>query len=143
MDSMNTDTTDTNDYIKRAAVVSADRADLVASALTLRAPADVLEKLVTAVRVNADPKIGIMTRYGHLSRGKCWGRQGNGKNVTWAEKANGIVYLTPGVWTVGSDDGFKRRDSDVWTVEHVTVGQQTWTIANELPKLLVVAGLAS
>jgi hypothetical protein len=70
------------------------------------------EKLVTAVRVVAENKIGIPTRYGHLSRGKCWGRQGSGKSVTWAEKIDYIVYLTPGVWTVGSDDGRAPRPWD-------------------------------
>ena len=54
--------------------------------------------------------VKIYSRYGGLSRGKCWGRQGTGDAVRWADKSGSALYLTPGRWVVGSDDGFRRKD---------------------------------
>lgn len=129
MDTMTNDTA-ANPYVTRAATVSAARADLVARAITLGADAATLDRLIDAVRIADAALIVVSTRYGNLSRGKSWGRQGSGKSAVWAERNGADVVLTPGKWTVGSDDGFSRKDSTTWDVEHVTVGTETWTIAN-------------
>ena len=60
--------------------------------------------------------VKIVSRYGGLSRGKCWGRQGTGDNVRWAEKDGSFLYLTLGTWHVGSTDGFSRKDRATVTV---------------------------
>lgn len=59
--------------------------------------------------------IKLTTRFGGLSRGKCWGKyfpnQDRAKgDFEWVEKANGVLYLSgPGYYVVGSDDGFSRK----------------------------------
>lgn len=51
------------------------------------------------------------TRYGHLSRGRCWGRLGRGDNVTWAARDGGTLTLPcAGQWVVYSHDGFRREE---------------------------------
>lgn len=67
---------------------------------------------------NYYPGVRIRTRFGGLSRGKCWGRQGAGASPTWARKDGDIVILdAPGKWIVGSNDGFNRKESDTYYVE--------------------------
>jgi hypothetical protein len=60
--------------------------------------------------------IELTTRFGGLSRGKCWGKFFPGKtratgDFEWVEKdRNGSLYLTgPGYYVVGSGDGFSRE----------------------------------
>ena len=47
----------------------------------------------------------------------------------WGQRTNGGYRISPGRWTIGGNDGFSRKGEDVWNVEHVTVGSETWTIA--------------
>lgn len=57
----------------------------------------------------------LSTKYGNLSRGKAWGRL-DAKDK-WAPKNGGSVTLDePGEWTVGSSDGFNRKEKDSYTV---------------------------
>lgn len=77
-----------------------------------------------------DTVIIPMHKLATLSRGKGWARLGQGKNVTWGERCNGGYRVGPGHWTVGGDDGFSRKGQIEWTVEHVTVGSETWTVAS-------------
>lgn len=58
--------------------------------------------------------IELNTRYGNLSRGKCWGKyyphqtRATGE-FEWVEKSGGTLYLTgPGYYVTGSGDGFNR-----------------------------------
>ena len=60
--------------------------------------------------------VEVTTRYAGLSRGKCWGRSAEG---AWADKEGSAVYLTSGRWTVGSDDGFRRKEKTSWVVRQV------------------------
>jgi hypothetical protein len=69
-------------------------------------------------------------RFENLSRGRGWARQGRGNNVQWGEKVDGGYRVGPGKWSVGATDGFSRKGSDDWLVEHVRVGGETWTIAS-------------
>jgi len=98
-------------------------------AFELGATEKTCRKILTAAKVARDGgTISIATRYGSLSRGKCWGR--NKKTDEWADKSDGTVYLTPGRWMVGSSDGFSRKEKAAWKVEKVSVGEQEWLIAN-------------
>lgn len=60
-------------------------------------------------------EIKLSTRFGGLSRGKCWGKyypnQTRAKgDFDWVAKSNGNLFLTgPGYYVVGSDDGFSRK----------------------------------
>lgn len=65
-----------------------------------------------------------------LSRGRGWARKGQGKSVTWGERVEGGYKVTAGRWTVGGSDGFSRKGTTVWDVNHVKVGEQLWTIAS-------------
>jgi hypothetical protein len=69
-------------------------------------------------------------RLENLSRGKGWARKGRGDRAEWGERADGGYRVGPGKWTVGGNDGFDRKREDVWDVEHVQVGAETWTIAS-------------
>jgi hypothetical protein len=69
-------------------------------------------------------------RYENLSRGKGWARKGKGTSAEWGERVDGGYRVGPGRWTVGASDGFHRKDEDVWNVEHIKMGDMTWTIAN-------------
>lgn len=61
-------------------------------------------------------------RFANLSRGRGWCRCSDGTFF-----ADHIVG--PGKYAVGSSDGFSRKDRVRWTVQHITVGEQTWTTA--------------
>lgn len=69
-------------------------------------------------------------RFESLSRGRGWARQGRGDGATWGERVDGGYRVGTGRWSVGATDGFQRKNSTIWDVEHITVGDQTWTIAN-------------
>ena len=69
-------------------------------------------------------------RFEHCSRGRGWARLGKGDNVTWGERVEKGYQVGPGKWAVGSNDGYKRKDSVAWTVKHIAVGDQTWTVAS-------------
>lgn len=104
------------------------RKETLYKARELGADEKTCRKIANATRVSTGETIPIETRYGSKSRGKCWGRNADGE---WAEKDEGTVFLTPGKWTVGSDDGFNRKENAVkWTVKTLKVGDQTWLIAD-------------
>lgn len=78
-----------------------------------------LARIAAAPYVSNGDTVAVGTRFGHLSRGKAWARQGSGSNAVWAKKSGGTVHLTPGNWIVGSDDGFRRKERALWTVSAV------------------------
>lgn len=61
--------------------------------------------------------IELVTRFGGLPRGKCWGKRypvGSDGYVestrTWVPRRRGTLIITdPGYYVVGSDDGFHHR----------------------------------
>lgn len=59
--------------------------------------------------------IRLVTRFGNLSRGRCWGKCYPGQSRPrgewhWVEKSGGTLYLDePGYYVVGSSDGFSRE----------------------------------
>lgn len=88
-------------------------------------------RISNALRVRQRETIVLPAqRFENLSRGKGWCRKGRGANAEWGERTDKGYEVGPGKWTVGGNDGFKRKGEDVWTVEHVQVGTDTWTIAN-------------
>lgn len=90
-----------------------------------------LRDIITAPRLNRDETIVLPAgRFEGLSRGKGWARQGTGLSARWGEKVSGGYRVGPGKWVVGSTDGFNRKDSVTWDVEHLAVGDQTWTRAS-------------
>jgi len=95
------------------------RAGILALAAANGASIAHLARIAAAPYASVGDTVAVGTRFGHLSRGKAWARQGSGSNVVWARKSGGTVYLTPGNWTVGSDDGFKRKERVGWTVSAV------------------------
>src|SRR5690606_9390832 len=92
------------------------RAGVLAIAAANGASIAQLARIAAALYAVIGDAVPIATRYGYKSRGKAWARQGSGNNIIWAKKNGGTVYLTPGNWTVGSDDGFRRKESVEWTV---------------------------
>lgn len=69
-------------------------------------------------------------RFELLSRGKGWARKGRGTSVEWGDRADGGYSVGAGRWTVGGNDGFRRKGENTWTVSHVSVGVETWTVAS-------------
>jgi len=114
-----------------AAAKTDARRDTLRLAHEAGADAATLAKLADAVRVARADTITLPTRYGHLSRGKSWARQGQGSAATWGERDyNGALAVGTGRWLVYSSDGFRREERVNWLVEHIAVGGETWTIAN-------------
>ena len=95
------------------------RAGILAIAAANGATLAELARIAAAPYAAVGDTVAVGTRYGHLSRGKAWARQGKGAAVVWAKKSGGTVHLTPGNWTVGSDDGFKRKERVEWNVSVV------------------------
>jgi hypothetical protein len=68
-------------------------------------------------------KLIIRTKYGDLSRGKCWGKFYAGKDCAagdfvWAAKRGGqLVIDEAGYLVYGSDDGFSRRQKAEMLIE--------------------------
>ena len=80
------------------------------------------KKIAEANRVSTNSTITLPAgRYENLSRGKGWCRLGSGSSAEWATKTDSGYWSvdTPGKWTVGSTDGFKRKDQTPWTVAKV------------------------
>ena len=65
--------------------------------------------------ISAGETIALNTKFGGLSRGRCWGKFfPNKKTPTgdfeWVEKRGGTLHLSgPGFYIVGSSDGFHRE----------------------------------
>lgn len=95
------------------------RAGMLAIASANGATIAELARIAAAPYASVGDTVAVGTRFGHLSRGKVWARQGKGAAVVWAKKSGGTVHLTPGNWTVGSDDGYKRKERVGWTVSLV------------------------
>ena len=107
------------------------RRELLLIAIALGADDKILVAIREARRVSRTNTIVLPPgRYEHLSRGKGWARLGKGDNVTWGERTKGGYCVGPGKWAVGSNDGYKRKDSVPWTVKHIAVGAETWTVAS-------------
>lgn len=121
--------TSASDY---ASTVSANRLTWLVLAESLGASAETLAALAAATRLGKDGSIKLPAgRYDHCSRAKGWCRLGRGDAATWGERAEGGGYTVraPGVWTVGSSDGFRREEKVTWTVAAIPVGDQTWLTA--------------
>ena len=102
-------------------------------ALGLGADPRTLENIRESRRVSRHDYIILPAgRFEGMSRGKGWARLGRGAAATWGERGDdgGYVCRVPGRWTVGSNDGFQRKEETVWKVAHIKVGDQTWTIAD-------------
>ena len=71
----------------------------------------------TKTTIASGETIELTTRFGVMSRGKCWGKYyPNKKRPTgefeWVEKHNGVLFLRgPGYYVIGSNDGFSRKAS--------------------------------
>lgn len=74
--------------------------------------------------------IELRTRFGGLSRGKCWGKffPGSKRPVgdwEWVDKTNGTLYLpAPGYYIVGSGDGFSRSAKAEFYIAPAVVAQE-------------------
>jgi hypothetical protein len=112
--------------------VSDARRETLERAIALGATQKSLESLRDAVRVCRRDTIGLpQGRYASCSRGKSWCRKGRGDSAMFVYlEANGEYRVGPGRWTVGSNDGFNRKEQTPWHVKHVKVGTETWTIAS-------------
>lgn len=100
-------------------------------AIDAGASAVTLTELLNAVRVSRKPTIVLPSgRFEGLSRGKGWARKGKGENAQWGERVDKGYEVGAGRWSVGSSDGFSRKDATDWSVKNIVVGDQTWTIAN-------------
>lgn len=73
------------------------------------------ENTPSAETIKAGETIELTTRFGGLSRGKCWGKYYANKtgpvgDFEWCAKEGGTLFLTgPGYYVVGSGDGFSRE----------------------------------
>lgn len=91
----------------------------------------VLGQLADAPRLSRKFTIVLPAhRFENLSRGKGWCRLGKGDSAAWGERVDNGYQVGPGRWTVGASDGFSRKGQDTYTVKHVTVGTETWTVAS-------------
>jgi hypothetical protein len=88
-------------------------------------------RIASATRVKRSPNIVLPAhRFESLSRGSGWARKSRGDSAEWGERVEGGYRVGPGRWTVAGSDGFSRKKENVWNVQHVTVGDKTWTIAS-------------
>ena len=88
-------------------------------------------RLARALRVSRSATIILPAhRFEGLSRGRGWARSGKGDAAKWGERTEKGYRVSAGRWIVGGSDGFSRKGEAAWTVEHVTVGPDVWTIAN-------------
>lgn len=116
---------------ENTAPIAPVRAKRFARAIELGATDKALQALCGAARTSDKPTIVLPPhRYQNLSRGKGWCRKGSKNNAEWGERVDGGYEVGPGKWTVGGNDGFSRKGEDSWTVKHVQVGPETWTVAS-------------
>ena len=119
------------DEICNGKVVTDERRENLARAAALGADRATLEALRDAARLKRAPYIVLPPhRFEGLSRGRGWARSGKGVAAQWGERVDSGYKVDPGRWCVGGSDGFQRKREDLWIVEHVQVGAETWTIAN-------------
>jgi hypothetical protein len=111
--------------------VSDSRAQTLAIAMLSGATDATLVAIRDANRVSRTDTVVLPAyRYERLSRGRGWARCGKGDSAKWGERADGGYRVGPGKWSVGATDGYQRKGADEWSVEHVRVGQEVWTVAN-------------
>jgi hypothetical protein len=92
----------------------------------LGASPDALLRLAGARKLRRRPTVDVPLKYRHS-----WARLGSGDWVEWGEvDGYRAVLHAPGKWVVCSSDGFNQEKRTTWEVEHVQVGDETWTIAN-------------
>lgn len=98
-------------------VAPSRRSMVCRAAATEPKPAE-LRKLATASRVGSTDGITLPEgRFAGLSRGKGWCRLGSGPSAQWIDAEDGMHWITePGRYTVGSSDGFARKEQTPWTV---------------------------
>lgn len=111
--------------------ISDSRRESLTRAVELGADDDTLVALCDALRVSRSDSIVLPAhRLENLSRGRGWARKGSRDSAVWGERTDKGYRVGPGRWTVGGNDGFRRKGEDTWTVAHVPVGPQTWTVAS-------------
>lgn len=92
---------------------------------------DTFVQLAKAARLARKATIVLPAhRFEGLSRGRGWARKGTGDSAVWGERVEGGYRVGPGRWSVGGHDGFSRKGSETWTVTHIAVGADTWTVAS-------------
>lgn len=100
-------------------------------ALDLGADDETMTVLAEALRVSRKSTAVIpANRLEGLSRGKGWCRKGRGDSAEWGERTDNGYRVGPGRWLVHGSDGFRRTDEETWTVKHIAVGDQIWTVAS-------------
>lgn len=114
-------------------VVSASRQESLVLAMRLGADAATLILIAEARLVARSGSIVLPGRYTTCSRATGWARRGWGPNSEWGtfDRAGWRVAV-PGRWFVESSDGFSRKERAEWDVEHISVGDQTWTLAHPI-----------
>lgn len=111
--------------------VSDERRKSLELAIAAGVDQETLDTLGDAARLSRSSTIVLPHhRYEHLSRGRGWARKGTGPNVEWGQRVGNGYRVGPGHWSVGSTDGFSRKGGVDWVVRHISVGPETWTIAD-------------
>jgi hypothetical protein len=102
--------------------ISPTRAAVVVRAAAAGATPLQLKRIADACRTSEQAS-GILLpagRYEGLSRGRGWARRGTGSDVEWGTREDGGYRVaTEGTWTIGSTDGFSRKDATQWKVSRV------------------------
>ena len=118
-----------NDYtLTPARIVS------IEVAIALGADDATLTRIAEANRLARSATIVLpRSRFETISRGdgwcRGWCRCGRGDNVARGQREDAGYRVGPGKWNVHGSDGFRRNEEIAWTVTHIQVGTQTWTIA--------------
>jgi hypothetical protein len=103
--------------------------------LAIEAGADVptLHLIVGADRLARKGSITLPAPKMGRKRGKGWARQDlETGGVRWGLHAqDGLEVREPGLWLVMDSDGFKETRTR-WDVQNVSVGPETWTLANKV-----------
>lgn len=90
-----------------------------------------IEAVLEAHRFSAGDHILLPSgRYDNLSRGRGWCRLGRGPDAQWAhDDGDGYIVSKTGTWTVGSTDGFSRKENLTYKVKKLKVGSSVCWIA--------------
>lgn len=87
-------------------------------------------RISDALRVSQDTTIDLPPHALEMkARGSGWCRRGRGEQAVWGERTAKGYRVGPGRWTIGGSDGVSRKGTVEWVVEHITVGDEIWTIA--------------
>lgn len=131
MSNATTEQTDRLTQILAGLTVSDARRATLVRAIEIGADDAAILVLAKAKRTSKHPTIILpLGRYEHCARGKGWARRGRGDAAQWGERTSDGYRVGPGKWTVGSSDGFARKDESAWHVEAVQVGAEIWTVAS-------------